>query len=65
MDTSPQIAPPDIVWINIKQACEFFGVSRRSIYHWIEAGKLTIARTPGRSIRIAVNRSDWSAEKAS
>lgn len=38
--------------MNIKQACAFVGVSRRTIYNWVNAGKLPFRRTPGGSIRI-------------
>lgn len=40
------------VSINITQACALAGVSRRTIYNWIAAGKLTYWRTPGGSVRI-------------
>lgn len=43
--------PPD--YVSIQQACALVGVSRRTIYNWLEAGKLTYVRTAGGSIRIA------------
>lgn len=38
--------------VNIDQACELAGVSRRTIYNWIHAGKLEYKRTAGGSVRI-------------
>lgn len=38
--------------VNIAQACELAGVSRRSIYYWLEAGKVDYIRTAGGQIRI-------------
>jgi excisionase family DNA binding protein len=34
------------------KACEVVGVSRRTIYNWISAGKVEYIRTAGGSIRI-------------
>jgi excisionase family DNA binding protein len=34
------------------KACELVGVSRRTIYNWIAAGKVEYVRTAGGSIRI-------------
>jgi len=34
------------------KACELVGVSRRTIYNWITAGKVEYVRTAGGSIRI-------------
>lgn len=39
-------------YISIMRACEVAGVSRRTIYNWLNAGKLTIKRTAGGSVRI-------------
>jgi len=41
--------------VNINQAAAIAGVSRRTIYNWIEAGKIEYVRTPGGSIRIFVD----------
>jgi len=41
--------------ISIMKACELVGVSRRTIYNWITAGKVEYVRTAGGSIRIFVN----------
>ena len=38
--------------VSIMQACEAVGVSRRTIYNWISAGKVEYVRTAGGSIRI-------------
>ena len=38
--------------ISIMKACELVGVSRRTIYNWITAGKVDYVRTAGGSIRI-------------
>ena len=37
------------------KACELVGVSRRTIYNWITAGKVEYVRTAGGSIRIFVD----------
>ena len=38
--------------LSIMQAREVVGVSRRTIYNWINAGKVEYVRTAGGSIRI-------------
>lgn len=38
--------------VSIMHACERAGVSRRTIYNWIQAGKVEYVRTAGGSIRI-------------
>jgi excisionase family DNA binding protein len=38
--------------LSIMKACEAVGVSRRTIYNWISAGKVEFVRTAGGSIRI-------------
>lgn len=38
--------------ISIMKACELVGVSRRTIYNWIAAGKIEYVRTAGGSVRI-------------
>ena len=38
--------------LSIMKACEVVGVSRRTIYTWISAGKVEYVRTAGGSIRI-------------
>ena len=41
--------------VSIMKACELVGVSRRTIYNWIAAGKVEYVRTAGGSIRIFVD----------
>jgi excisionase family DNA binding protein len=38
--------------VSIMKACEAVGVSRRTIYNWIAAGKVEYIRTAGGAIRI-------------
>lgn len=38
--------------VSIPRACELVGVSRRTIYNWIAAGKIQYIRTAGGSVRI-------------
>jgi excisionase family DNA binding protein len=37
------------------KACALVGVSRRTIYNWITAGKVEYVRTAGGSVRIFVD----------
>ena len=37
------------------KACELVGVSRRTIYNWLSAGKIEYVRTAGGSVRIFVD----------
>jgi excisionase family DNA binding protein len=41
--------------ISIMKACTLVGVSRRTIYNWITAGKVEYVRTAGGSVRIFVD----------
>jgi excisionase family DNA binding protein len=41
--------------VSILRACELVGVSRRTIYNWLKAGKLEYVRTAGGAIRIYVD----------
>lgn len=41
--------------ISIMKACELVGVSRRTIYNWLAAGKVDYVRTAGGSVRIFVD----------
>ncbi len=50
--------PVGVPMLSIRQAMEIVGVSRRTIYTWINTGKVDYARTPGRRIRI-VEASLW------
>jgi excisionase family DNA binding protein len=38
--------------VSIMKACELVSVSRRTIYNWLQAGKLEYVRTAGGSVRI-------------
>jgi excisionase family DNA binding protein len=38
--------------ISIMKACDLVGVSRRTIYNWLSAGKIEYVRTAGGSVRI-------------
>lgn len=42
----------EITWLTVEQAREEAGVSRRTIYNWLHAGKLGWRRTVGGSLRI-------------
>jgi excisionase family DNA binding protein len=51
--------------LSIMKACEVVGVSRRTIYNWISAGKVEYVRTAGGSIRIFADTLWRDAEPAS
>jgi excisionase family DNA binding protein len=38
--------------VSIMDACKVVGVSRRTIYNWITAGKVEYVRTAGGAVRI-------------
>ena len=40
--------------VSIMKTCQMVGVSRRTIYNWIAAGKVEYLRTAGGSVRIFV-----------
>jgi excisionase family DNA binding protein len=42
-------------WVTIGEACLIAGVSRRTVYNWLQAGKLTTRRTAGGNLRIAAD----------
>lgn len=48
--TGADWGPNDLV--TIQQAATLVGVSRRTIYNWMHAGKLTVVRTVSGRIRI-------------
>lgn len=48
METDPTKRPT----LNVNQAADAAGVSRRTIYNWLRAGKLEFVRTAGGSLRI-------------
>lgn len=41
--------------VTIMQACDIAGVSRRTVYNWLKAGKVEYVRTAGGSVRIFVD----------
>lgn len=51
--------------ISIAQACESVGVSRRTIYNWMAAGKVEYVRTAGGAVRIFEDTLWRSPEPAS
>ena len=51
-DAHFRMHPMDRQTLSIMKACEVVGVSRRTIYNWISAGKVEYVRTAGGSIRI-------------
>lgn len=38
--------------VSVVKACELVGVCRRTIYYWMEEGKIEYIRTAGGSVRI-------------
>lgn len=42
----------EVTHVSIKHACQLAGVSRRTIYNWLNAGKLEYQRTAGGAVRI-------------
>lgn len=38
--------------LNIQQACDRAGCSKRTMYYWVKAGKVEAVRTPGGKLRI-------------
>lgn len=53
--TASSLADSERQTVSIMGACAMVGVSRRTIYNWIEAGKVEYRRTAGGSIRIFVD----------
>ena len=39
-------------WLTIQQAMLRVGVSRRTLYNWMQDGKLVVCRTAGERLRI-------------
>jgi len=46
------LAAPSERWVTIMHATEIVGVSRRTIYNWINNGKVEYTRTAGGCVRI-------------
>lgn len=40
------------VWLTVTEAAEASGKVRRTMYHWIERGLVTVRRSPSGTIRI-------------
>jgi excisionase family DNA binding protein len=38
--------------VNLMQACAIAGVSRRTMYYWLQLGKIEYVRTAGGAVRI-------------
>ena len=62
----------DRTTVSIPRACELVGVSRRTIYNWINEGKVQYVRTAGGAVRIFADTlwrqpdsdvSGWQAEQ--
>lgn len=51
---SPKEAPPSgkRTLVNVERAMQITAVSRRTIYHWLKAGKIEAVRTAGGNLRI-------------
>ena len=52
MNASMNVAPSERRLVNIMQACDLAGVSRRTIYNWLAAGKVEYVRAASGRIRI-------------
>lgn len=63
MNPTATAAPMTRQTLPIMKACEVVGVSRRTIYNWIAAGKVEYVRTAGGAIRIYVD-SLWHEDEA-
>jgi excisionase family DNA binding protein len=50
--------------LSIRQAAQHVGVSRRTIYNWMAAGKVEYVRTAGGAVRI-LSDSLWRAPETS
>lgn len=61
MATLIPTTPPQERTLSIKQACEEVGVCRRTIYNWVNSGKVLTLRTAGGSLRI-LHSSLWREE---
>ena len=50
--TTPATATANREIVTIMQACDIVGVTRRTMYDWIAAGKVSYIRTAGGNVRI-------------
>lgn len=48
----PIPAPLPEEWLTVNAAAAEVGVSRRTVYNWMKAGKVTTKRTAGGNVRI-------------
>lgn len=44
--------PDHSKWMSVRRASEAVGVSRRTIYYWLDRGKVEYVRTAGKQVRI-------------
>ena len=60
-----RLLPPDPdTWLSIEQACALVGVTRRTLYNWLQAGKIdaaSVRRTVGGAVRIRAGAL-WQSE---
>ena len=51
--------------VSIIKASELVGVSRRTIYNWLQSGKVEYVRTAGGSVRIFADTlwRDWNGQQ--
>lgn len=51
---------PDKTLLRVEEVADYFSVTNRTIYLWLENNKLKEVRTPGKSIRITRQSvEDW------
>ena len=43
---------PDKDLLRVDEVADFFRISRRTVYHWIEKGYLRAVRVPGEPLRV-------------
>lgn len=58
--------------VSVREAAQLTGVSRRTVYCWLKAGRVEYVRTAGGSVRIVEDtlwdgppRREWSPERRS
>ena len=56
-------APDGTCWMTVNETAAFYGVSRRTVYNWLRAGKVTTQRSPGGPPRILVDTGAWEAAR--
>ena len=50
-DTSHEDAPPTR-FLSLPEACAYARVTRRTLYNWMQAGKVTVYRSAGGTVRL-------------